>query len=115
MGRLFALTKNWVRRLCGNGDVVPVGMPNPARCELTIEFSDLSGFVSSSGQTNSTVVPITQDYLGLMLPIIRRHRGYIDHFLGDGIMFFFGAPLPNPNHAVDAVSAALEMRAASTA
>jgi len=45
-----------------------------------------------------------------MVPIIREHSGYWDKFLGDGIMYFFGAPYDNPNHAFDAVISVLQMQ-----
>src|SRR5207253_1684551 len=55
-------------------------------------------------------VPLLNDYTGLMVPVIRRHKGYLNKFLGDGIMYFFGAPYDNPNHAFDAVASVLEMQ-----
>jgi len=39
------------------------------------------------------------------------HHGSIDKFLGDGVLALFGAPLSDPNHALDAVRAAQEIRA----
>jgi adenylate cyclase len=50
--------------------------------------------------------------MGLMVPIIRRNRGLLNKLLGDGIMFYFNAPLENPAHAIDAINAALEMQEA---
>ncbi len=50
--------------------------------------------------------------MGKMVPVIRAHGGYINKFLGDGIMFFHGAPAKNPRHAQDAVAAVLEMHLA---
>jgi adenylate cyclase len=43
---------------------------------------------------------------------IHEHRGHIAHFLGDGIVAYFGALQPNPWQCNDAVRAALAMRAA---
>jgi adenylate cyclase len=34
-----------------------------------------------------------------MVPVIQERRGLVNKFLGDGIMFFYGAPMPNPDHA----------------
>jgi adenylate cyclase len=49
-----------------------------------------------------------------MVPVIQRHGGSIDKFLGDGIMATFGAAQPSPTYAADALGA-LEgaMRAAA--
>jgi hypothetical protein len=44
-----------------------------------------------------------------MTPIIRANRGFIDKFLGDGIMFEFNAVRPNPRHATDALNAVMQM------
>jgi adenylate cyclase len=40
------------------------------------------------------------------------YGGTVDKFIGDSVMAYFGAPIPNPNHAVQAVSAAIEIRKA---
>ena len=80
--------------------------------ELTVAFTDLAGFTTLSERLREEAVPLLSDYLSLMVPIIRQHKGYVNKFLGDGIMFFFGAPRSNPNHAVGAVAALLQMREA---
>jgi adenylate cyclase len=50
--------------------------------------------------------------MGLVIPLIRSHRGYVSKFIGDGVMFFYGAPLENPNQAADAVDTAMDMLSA---
>jgi hypothetical protein len=50
--------------------------------------------------------------MGLMVPLIRRYDGYVNKFLGDGIMFFYGAPRENPDHTSDAVATVLAMQQA---
>lgn len=80
--------------------------------EMTVCFSDLAGFTTLSEALGERTVPLLNEYLGVMVPIIRGGCGYVNKFLGDGIMFFFGAPVPNPNHAIDAVTVALRMQAA---
>jgi adenylate cyclase len=82
------------------------------RRELTVVFTDLAGFTTLSERLGEQIVPLLNDFLGVMVPIIRRHGGYVNKFLGDGIMFFFGAPRPNKNHAADAVATVLEMQEA---
>jgi adenylate cyclase len=78
--------------------------------ELTVVFTDLAGFTSLSEQLKEETVPLLNEYMGLMVPVIRRHKGYLNKFLGDGIMYFFGAPYDNPNHAFDAVISVLQMQ-----
>jgi adenylate cyclase len=57
-------------------------------------------------------VPMLSEYMGEMVPLIRSHNGYVNKFLGDGIMFFFNAPYPNTDHAADAVKSVLDMQRA---
>jgi adenylate cyclase len=40
-----------------------------------------------------------------MVPVIQKHNGCVDKFLGDGIMATFGAALPNDTYAADALRA----------
>lgn len=44
-------------------------------------------------------------YHGLVVPIVERHGGVIDKFLGDGVMASFGAVSPSATAAADAVAA----------
>ncbi len=78
--------------------------------EMTVVFTDLAGFTTLSEKLGENTVPILNEYMGLMVPLIRARRGYVNKFLGDGIMFFFGAPLPNGQHAQDAVAATFAMQ-----
>jgi class 3 adenylate cyclase/CHASE2 domain-containing sensor protein len=80
--------------------------------ELTVVFTDLVGFTAMTERLGERSVTLLNEYMARMVPIIRRHGGYVNKFLGDGIMFFFGAPIHNPDHAADAVAAALDMQAA---
>ncbi len=80
--------------------------------ELTVCFSDMAGFTSLSEKLGQNIVPILNEYLTLMVPIIRAQGGYVNKFLGDGIMYFFGAPYPTDRHAEQAVETALLMQQA---
>jgi class 3 adenylate cyclase len=51
-------------------------------------------------------------YLGLMADIVKSHKGTLDKYIGDCVMAFWGAPLPDPHHALDAVRAAIEAQRA---
>jgi adenylate cyclase len=52
-------------------------------------------------------------YLTAMTTVIHHHGGTIDKYIGDAIMAFWGAPLPDPEHPSHAMAAALEMQAAA--
>jgi adenylate cyclase len=58
------------------------------------------------------VTRILAEYQAAAVPILQRHGGAIDKFLGDGIMATFGAALPSDSYAADALralTAALEI------
>jgi adenylate cyclase len=80
--------------------------------ELTVVFTDLAGFTTLAEKLRAQSAKMLGQYMEAMVPLIRARRGYVNKFLGDGIMFFFGAPIENPNHAADAVAAVLDMEKA---
>jgi adenylate cyclase len=80
------------------------------REELTVMFSDIEGFTSiSQGMEPESLVAILNEYLSVMSTIIFRNDGTLDKYEGDAIMAFWGAPLPQRDHALRACLSALEM------
>jgi adenylate cyclase len=51
------------------------------------------------------VMQILAEFQACLVPIIRRHNGVVDKFLGDGIMATFGAAAPSRTYAAEALSA----------
>jgi len=51
-------------------------------------------------------------YLSTVAGIIKNHGGTLDKYMGDCVMAFWGAPQPNPRHAVDCVRAAIAAQSA---
>ncbi len=81
--------------------------------ELTVLFSDVRGFTTiSEGLTPENLTRLMNEYLSTMTEVIRKNRGTLDKYIGDAIMAFWGAPVPSPGHARQAVLAALQMQAA---
>jgi adenylate cyclase len=79
---------------------------------LTVFFSDLAGFTSMSEKlTPEEVVTMLNRYLTAMTDIILASGGIIDKYEGDAIMAFWGAPLPQEDHAARACLAALDNQA----
>ncbi|MEN8209129.1 MAG: adenylate/guanylate cyclase domain-containing protein [Candidatus Fermentibacteria bacterium] len=75
---------------------------------MTVFFSDIRGFTGISEQLSpEELVSLINRYLTTMTDIILDTGGTVDKFEGDAIIAFWGAPLPLPDHAVRACSAAL--------
>ena len=80
--------------------------------ELTIFFSDITGFTSIAESCPIDVLsPLLSEYFEALTTIILKAHGTIDKFIGDGIMAFWGAPLDIPDHADRACLTALRCQA----
>jgi len=85
------------------------------REELTVLFSDIEGFTTmSQGMQPEEIVALLNEYLSGMSAVIFRHVGTLDKYEGDAVMAFWGAPVPQADHALRACRAALEMQEAAT-
>jgi adenylate cyclase len=86
--------------------------------DVSVLFADITGFTSlSETMLPHEVQDLLNEYLHEMTDVIFKYHGTVDKYIGDGIMAVFGAPRlpdepPNDRHALDAVSAALEMQVA---
>jgi adenylate cyclase len=77
----------------------------------TVLFSDLRGYTTlSATHPPQEVVAVLNRYLTRMTSVITGAGGTINKFMGDGIMAVFGDPVPQSDHALRAVRAALEMQ-----
>ncbi|MDK2125316.1 adenylate/guanylate cyclase domain-containing protein [Parachitinimonas caeni] len=82
------------------------------RREVTLMFTDLEGFTSmSESAAPETVAEVLNRHFTAMHEIVIRYGGTVDKFIGDAIMAFWGAPLTDPEHALHATQAAIEMQA----
>ena len=81
--------------------------------EVTVLFSDISGFTAlSSSLEPRQVVDLLNDYFPVMADIVFRYEGTLEKYIGDALMAVCGAPFAHPDDADRAVRAAVEMQRA---
>jgi class 3 adenylate cyclase len=83
----------------------------PTRQEVTIVFSDLRNFTHFSETSEpEEIIAMLSDFHALYGEIIFQYDGTLERFAGDGVMVFFGAPVPFKDHARRAVAMAVAAR-----
>jgi class 3 adenylate cyclase/CHASE2 domain-containing sensor protein len=104
-----------------------------ARQEVTVFFADVRGFTELTDANQDKAEAFVRNhklaekeateyfdeearetlntvnfYLALVADTIKKHDGTLDKYIGDCVMAFWGAPTPNPKHALACVRAAIE-------
>jgi class 3 adenylate cyclase len=78
--------------------------------EVTVLFLDIRDFTAFAERASAaTVVTKLNEFYELIVPILVRHGGHANKFVGDGLLGVFGAPNRLGDHADRAVAAALEI------
>ncbi|MFA5976289.1 MAG: adenylate/guanylate cyclase domain-containing protein [Elusimicrobiota bacterium] len=102
--------KRWVKAAFGqyvSPKVLDALMADPSklklvgeRREMSVFFSDIAGFTSISERMNpDELVVLLNRYLSSMTEVIFEYDGYLNKYMGDGIMAFWNAPVKQPDHA----------------
>lgn len=103
------VTPDLVDELARNPDSLKLGGESR---ELSVLFCDVRGFTSLSERLKDDPARLTSlinRLLDALSEQVLEARGTIDKYMGDCVMAFWNAPLPEPRHARAAVSSALEM------
>ena len=80
----------------------------PALCNITVLIADMEGYTrATSSLSLDDAATLTKDFLASLTRPVLAERGTLDKYTGDGLVAFWGAPLPCFDHADRAVSAAL--------
>ena len=97
-----------VKELVGSDtDAVKLGGKS---CDIAVLFVDIRGFTTMSEKMPpETVVEILNQYLTLISDCIFIHKGTLDKYVGDAVMAFWNAPLPQDDYVMDAARAAMDM------
>ena len=79
--------------------------------ELSILFADISGFTSvSETKKPEEVAEFLSHFFSCAVESIFAYGGTLDKFIGDAVMAFFGAPIPQEDHADRAVLTGLMLQ-----
>ena len=83
------------------------------RQPVTVLFADLRSYSIFANKTSpEKTVDTINMYVEAAVEAILQEKGTIDKFIGDAVMAFFNAPLPQPDHVLRAVRAALLLKQA---
>jgi adenylate cyclase len=117
---LSAFRWRWLRRIFGafKGEAIARLLEADPRQlvrlgqdrELTVLFADVRGFTTFSEAHNPReVVALLNAYFDAVVPVLERHGGALNQYIGDGVMVLYGAPETQPDHALRAVRAAVAL------
>ncbi len=81
--------------------------------EVTVLMADLRGFTSfAERHAPDEVVGMLNTFYGVVVPVVLGAGGTVVQFVGDEVMALFGAPTRQPDHALRAARAALDLQEA---
>ncbi len=87
--------------------IIDVQLGDQVQQKMTVMFSDIRSFTTlSEGMSPQETFDFINSYLSRVSPLIRQHNGFIDKYIGDGIMALF------PDSANDGVQSAIAMEQA---
>lgn len=127
------VSPNVAKELLGREHLLLGGL----RCELTVLFADVRGFTELTDNAQEQVdefvrtnkldaeaaeaainesaretLDTVNTYLALVADTVKKHDGTLDKYIGDCVMAFWGAPTPQPQHALSCVRAAIDSQRA---
>ncbi|MBE9136515.1 adenylate/guanylate cyclase domain-containing protein [Nodosilinea sp. LEGE 07088] len=80
------------------------------KTDVTVVVTDLRDFtLFAESLEPQAAFDFLNRYQGLLATLVERHGGWVDKFMGDGMLAVFGAPDPLENHAHSALTAATAM------
>ena len=106
LSRFFS--RDVAQRIKNSDDSIKAGMAE--RREAAIINLDMRGFTNlAASESAEKVMGMLAEYQSLCVPVIQKHGGSIDKFMGDGIMATFGASTPSESYAANAMRAMDEL------
>jgi class 3 adenylate cyclase/tetratricopeptide (TPR) repeat protein len=84
--------------------------PEGERKYVTVLFSDLSGYTAMSEKLDpEEVKEIMNRIFGEIAQVVARYEGFIEKFIGDAVVAFFGVPKAHEDDAIRAIKGAREI------
>jgi len=82
----------------------------PRQLDVTTLIADMEGYTAQvESLTMEEAARLTQEFLDCLTGPVIAHNGTLDKYTGDGLVAFWGAPLPMSDHADRALDAAREI------
>ena len=95
-------------RIKGSAQAIEAGMGELR--DAAILSLDLRGFTKvAADYPPEATMALLSEYQARLVPVIQKHGGAVDKFLGDGILCSFGAVVPSKTCAADALAALQEV------
>lgn len=89
------------------------GTVRPQSARATILFVDLADFTAmSENMEPADIVEVLNSYFSAVVDILEAHGGVVTQFQGDAILAIFNVPIADPEHAANAVRAAVGIQRA---
>jgi class 3 adenylate cyclase len=103
------LSEDIVQMLVDHPELVK---PGGGSRNATVFFADIAGYTSfSEGKSPEYIVEVLNEFFEEAEPIVRRHKGYLDKYIGDCIMAVFGVPLDSGQEdTIRAVQCAIDLQ-----
>ena len=102
------VSKEVAAEILQHPEVVPVGGVSR---ELTVGFIDIGGFTALAERLGAeAIVARLNEYFDAVCRAVLARDGTVNEFVGDGIVVYWGAPIPQRDHAARACLAALACR-----
>ncbi len=111
-GRLLRTFANYVappvlRQMLRQGIEQPLV---PRYCEITVLSADMQNYSGLTVQGSlEDAAQLTREFLHCLTDPLLHHQGTLDKYTGDGLVSFWGAPVPMHDHADLAIQAAMQM------
>lgn len=82
----------------------------PSLKHVTVLVADMEGYTRlTSSMPLNDAAELTKSFLDCLTRPVLEHQGTLDKYTGDGLVAFWGAPLPREDQADAAVAAALQI------